>query len=136
MSAGDERTEAEGVAPEDRAPVRRPTLTGDIRFHPDFPSRYLARRRTLIVYLPPGYDADAPRRYPVLYLQDGQNVFDAATSFAGVEWQADETAERLIRGGQLAPVILVGVYNTEDRIAEYTPWPDRKEKAGGRGKRY
>ena len=58
------------------------TLTGDIRRHPAFPSRLLGNRRDVLVYLPPGY-ARSRRRYPVLYMHDGQNVFDAATSFTG-----------------------------------------------------
>ena len=62
------------------------------------------------------------RRYPVLYLHDGQNVFDAATSFAGVEWGADETAQRLTAAKLIEPIIIVAVANTgEDRIHEYAP---------------
>src|SRR5207244_3215734 len=52
----------------------RSTLTGDVRSHPDFPSRHLGNRRTLLVYLPPGYATERRKRYPVLYLHDGQNV--------------------------------------------------------------
>jgi predicted alpha/beta superfamily hydrolase len=69
------------------------TLTGDVRTHDAFHSRYVAHDRTLVVYLPPGYDAESAERYPVLYLHDGQNVFDRATSF-GEEWQVDESAQR------------------------------------------
>ena len=65
------------------------TLTGDIRQHPGFASRILHNRRDVLVYLPRGYHRSARRRYPVLYLHDGQNIFDAATAFAGVEWNAD-----------------------------------------------
>ena len=62
------------------------------------------------------------RRYPVLYLHDGQNVFDAATSFAGVEWGVDETAQRLIRKNLIEPLIIVAVDNTgEERVDEYAP---------------
>ena len=60
------------------------TRSGDVRIHPSFPSR-LVRARDVLVYLPPGYAADTVRRYPVIYFHDGQNVFDAATSFLGVE---------------------------------------------------
>ena len=73
------------------------TLTGNIQQHPQFESRILRNTRDVQVYLPPGYRRSRQRRYPVLYLHDGQNVFDAATSFAGVEWGADESAERLDR---------------------------------------
>src|SRR4029077_8568801 len=62
------------------------------------------------------------RRYPVLYLQDGQNVFDAATSFSGVEWGVDEAAERLIKENLIEPLIVVAVANMgEERIDEYAP---------------
>ena len=63
------------------------------------------------------------RRYPVLYLNDGQNLFESATSFTGVEWQVDETADRLIREGKIAPTIFVGIDNAaKDRLREYMPY--------------
>ena len=79
--------------------------------------------RDLIVYLPPNYaDADqAETRYPVLYLTAGQNLFNEATSFAGIEWRVDEALEQLIANGEIPPMLVVGIYNTEDRTAEYTP---------------
>jgi predicted alpha/beta superfamily hydrolase len=110
-------------------PVRRSTLTGEVRHHPAFPSRFV-RSRDVLVWLPPGYGADLTRRYPVLYFHDGNNVFDVATSFKGTEWGADETAGRLIRAGALRPCILVGIYNTPDRMAEYTPVPDARHGGG------
>ena len=64
------------------------TLTGNIKIHESFHSRFLPIERTLTIYLPPGYEADPNRRYPVFYMQDGQNLFDGATSFMpGKEWQ-------------------------------------------------
>ncbi|HXU30604.1 MAG TPA: alpha/beta hydrolase-fold protein [Thermoanaerobaculia bacterium] len=113
---------------------------GTIRRHPAFPSKFLAPR-DVQVYLPPGYDREPRRRYPVLYLHDGQNVFDGAER--GMEWQADETAEALISAGRVAPVILVAVHNTEARTDEYTPrqverkLPDGTvEKEGGKAPLY
>ncbi len=98
------------------------TLTGNIKRHRAFPSKVLGNRRDVLLYLPPGYRSFSRKRYPVLYLHDGQNVFDAATAFAGVEWGVDETAERLIRKGLLEPLIIVGVANMgEERIHEYAP---------------
>lgn len=95
------------------------TLSGT--FEPlDVPAAFGLAARQAIVYLPPGYADDPSRRYPVLYLHDGQNVFDAATAFAG-EWHADETAQTLIAAGKVEPLIMVGVYNTSARIDEYTP---------------
>ena len=110
-------------------PARRSTLTGEVRRHAAFPSRFV-RARDVRVWLPPGYGADRARRYPVLYFHDGNNVLDAATSFKGVEWGADETAGRLIRAGALRPFILVAVDNTPDRMAEYTPAPDARHGGG------
>src|SRR5213595_883746 len=98
------------------------TLTGNIQRHRQFPSRTLGNRRDILVYLPPGYRRLLRRRYPVLYLQDGQNVFDAATAFAGVEWSVDETAQRLIQDKLIEPLIVVAIANMgEDRIHEYAP---------------
>jgi predicted alpha/beta superfamily hydrolase len=98
------------------------TLTGNIKRHRAFPSRILGNRRDVLVYLPRGYGPLSLRRYPVLYLHDGQNVFDAATAFAGVEWGVDETAERLIQRKLIEPLIIVAVANLGDeRIHEYAP---------------
>ena len=111
--------------------ARVATLTGDVRAHPAFASKFVAPRDVL-VWLPPGYDAQASRRYPVVYFLDGQNVFDGATSFIpGQEWGADETADRLVRDGQLAPCILVAVANTAARVDEYT-WVADPGHGGGR----
>jgi len=100
------------------------TLTGNIKRHRRFRSKILGNHRDVLVYLPRGYSRFSRRRYPVLYLQDGQNVFDAATSFAGVEWGVDETAQRLIRRNLIEPLIIVAVANmTDDRIHEYAPTP-------------
>nr|MDQ2659539.1 alpha/beta hydrolase-fold protein [Verrucomicrobiota bacterium] len=97
------------------------TLTGNIQRHPKFPSKILGNNRDVLVYLPLGYRRSRTRCYPVLYLHDGQNVFDAATAFGQVEWGADETAQRLIEQKLIEPVIIVAVANTEDRIHEYAP---------------
>lgn len=114
--------------------ARAPTLTGDVRRHPQFPSRFV-RPRDVLVWLPPGYDADSTRRYPVVYFHDGNNVLDAATSFKGVEWGVDETAARLIGEGKVRPFIAVAVYNTPDRVSEYTTAADPRH-GGGQGTDY
>ena len=98
------------------------TLTGNIQEHRGFRSKILGNRRDVLVYLPPDYRRFSRKRYPVLYLQDGQNVFDAATAFAGVEWSVDETADRLIRKRLMDSIIIVAIANAgEDRIHEYAP---------------
>jgi predicted alpha/beta superfamily hydrolase len=122
----------------------KPTLTGKIKRHRAFPSKILGNRRDILVYLPRGYRALSRRRYPVLYLNDGQNVFDAATSFSGVEWGVDETAERLIKENLIEPLIVVAVANTgEKRVDEYAPTrgvidakAKRKRRSKGLARKY
>ena len=116
--------------------MRKHTLTGNIKQHRAFPSKILGNRRDVLVYLPPGYRRSPWARYPVLYLQDGQNVFNAATSFSGVEWSVDETAERLIRNKAIEPLIIVAVANMgQDRIHEYAPTPGIIDGSAKRKKR-
>ncbi|MEP7273700.1 MAG: alpha/beta hydrolase-fold protein [Acidobacteriota bacterium] len=114
------------------------TLTGNFRMHPDFRSQFLAHDRNLLVYLPPGYEHETNRRYPVFYLHDGQNLFDGATSYVfGQEWGVDETVEALVSMGEIEPLIVVGIYNTgENRLEEYTPTFDSRFKKGGQAHSY
>jgi predicted alpha/beta superfamily hydrolase len=103
--------------------IRAGGAVGDLRLH-EFRSRVFRNTRFLRVWLPPGYDdaKNSDRHFPVLYLNDGQNLFEAAASFTGVEWQADETADRLIREGAVPPMIIVGLDNAgQDRLREYMP---------------
>ena len=119
--------------------AQRPhTLTGDIRVHKSFHSKILNNDRDVLVYLPPDYETIKKKRYTVLYLHDGQNLFDGATSFIpGQEWRVDETAQRLITAGKIEPLIIVGVDNAgKDRINEYTPAEDSKYKMGGKADLY
>jgi len=92
-----------------------------IRYHIDFASEFLPHPHTVTVYLPPGYDLEPERRYPVFYLHDGQNLFDAHTSYVGYPWGCDEIAERAIRLGEVEPLIIVGIANSPDRLKEYGP---------------
>jgi predicted alpha/beta superfamily hydrolase len=112
-----------------------PGITGSVRMHPDVPSSDASiRARNVVVWLPPGYAdaAAATQRYPVLYMHDGQNAFDPATAFLGREWHADEVADRLVREGRIPPLIIVGIWNTPDRVADYTPDQDPDEHRGDR----
>ena len=105
--------------------------------HERFASRFLKNQRDLIVYLPPGYDDPPRRRFPLLYLHDGQNLFDGATSFIpGMDWHVGQTADACIGEGRVAPLIIVGVYNTgKQRLGEYTP-TRAPRLGGGRANRY
>jgi predicted alpha/beta superfamily hydrolase len=110
---------------------------GRICRHSRFPSRYLSTPRDLAVYLPPGYDPAGSTTYPVLYLQDGQNLFDPATAYFGQDWGADIAADTLIERGAIEPLLIVGVYNTGvRRISEYTPTKDDRRRKGGKAERY
>ena len=107
-----------------------PGLTGEFRTHKNFHSRFLPMDRDVVVYLPPGYDTEPTRRYPVLYLQDGESVF-------GSGWRADQTAQTLIRSGLIQPLIIVAVHSTgEYRTDEYTPTYAPFIGAGGKAELY
>jgi len=101
-----------------------PADAGELRLH-EFHSRIFRNTRMLRVWLPPGYNQtqNEGRRYPVFYLNDGQNLFDPATAYIGVDWQADEAAARLIRENKIPPLIIVGIDNAQkDRPREYLPY--------------
>jgi predicted alpha/beta superfamily hydrolase len=102
-----------------------------LRRHPQVSSRNLDHARDVVVYLPPGYDA-SEARYPVLYLHDGQNLFDPDTAHVqGQHWRIGETADALIAAGTLPPLIVVGVANAgSERIHEYTPTADARLGGG------
>jgi len=93
-----------------------------LRLHKAFKSRHLPNDRDVIVYVPAGYQEEPERRYPVLYLHDGQNLFDGRTSFVKDRtWKVREHADAAIEAGEIEPLIIVGIYNTGDRrLAEYT----------------
>jgi predicted alpha/beta superfamily hydrolase len=104
------------------------TVTGQVRVLPGLPSPQLGNARDVLVYLPPSY-GEGERRYPVFYMQDGQNLFDRGTGFGGEEWHVDETLETLSAEGLEA--IAVGLPHAgDDRVHEYNPF------GSGRGDQY
>jgi predicted alpha/beta superfamily hydrolase len=105
--------------------------------HPQFHSAVLPDDRDLLVWLPPGYDDDAGRRYPSLYMHDGQNLFEPETAFKkGEHWRVGETATELVAAGRVEPAIIVGIANAgEKRIQEYTPTEDAR-LGGGLAREY
>lgn len=106
------------------------TVTGHLLIQPQTQIPQLHTQRPVLVHLPPSYFI-SDRRYPVLYMHDGQNLFDAATSFAGTEWQVDETLQQL--AGEGIETIAVGIYHGDkQRIHEYTPFA----RWHGKGERY
>jgi predicted alpha/beta superfamily hydrolase len=109
------------------------TVVGTVKVMEAVESPQLGNRRDLLVYLPPSY-ARGDRRYPVLYMHDGQNLFDRATSF-GEAWEVDQLLEDAGPAGLEA--IVVAIPNAgEERLDEYSPWRDTRHKRGGRGDAY
>lgn len=106
-------------------------LEPDVRMHSAVPSKFLAKPRDVMVWLPPGYGTEGEKRYPVLYLQDGANVY--------IEWRVDEVAKPLIASQQIEPLIIVLVPNgggPEDRYYDYTPTRPANARAGGKADAY
>lgn len=95
-------------------------VTGNLKRHEKFISKHVDPRN-VDVWLPPGYEQNKSKRFPVVYMHDGQNLFDPKLSFIGVDWGVDETMTRLIAEGRISEAIVVGVWNTPKRFAEYLP---------------
>ena len=118
------------------------TVTGNVLVWPELASAGLGRSAEIVVYLPPSLGPDGPgwtdgRRYPTVYFNDGQNVFDDRTANHG-EWRADETLEMLAAEGIEA--IAVAIPNSSARLDEYSPWrgpnPHGTGEVGGRADLY
>jgi predicted alpha/beta superfamily hydrolase len=110
----------------------RPGVVGSIKQLESIASPQLGNERGLLVYLPPSY-GDGDRRYPVMYMHDGQNLFDPATSFAG-EWAVDQTLEAGSDDGLEAIIVAIPNMGPE-RTNEYSPFLDEKA-GGGKGELY
>src|SRR5512137_1408516 len=95
-------------------------VTGTVVRYADMPSAYVAKRN-VDVWLPPSYGKNPAQRYPVLYMHDGQNLFDPATSYGNVDWAVDEAMTRLIEKSAVREAIVVGIWNTNKRREEYMP---------------
>lgn len=117
------------------AQTRISSLTGEFRRHV-FHSNVLGNARNVTVWLPPGYDTEPNRRYPVFYMHDGQNLFDGMTSFLpNQEWRVDEAAQALVEAKAIEPLIVVGIDNAgAERANEYLS--TRAEGMGGKGDLY
>lgn len=110
------------------------TATKSVRFLPTiFEIPQLNRKRTIRLYLPPNYSTGG--LFPVIYMHDGQNLFDNATSFAG-EWKVDEILDSLYTYRGFSAIV-VAIYNDEkERINEYSPWKNDSLGIGGDGEKY
>jgi predicted alpha/beta superfamily hydrolase len=98
-------------------------------------SNILGNDRRIWVYTPPSYDENARERYPVVYMHDGQNLFYDEESATGVSWNVGGAMDQGARDGTIHEAIVIGIDNTPDRIAEYTPVAD-PGSGGGNGDRY
>lgn len=119
-------------------PERTTSLTGHVLEPFTLESKVLGNARSIRVYLPPNYESEPKRRFAVLYMHDGQNVFDGKTSFIpNQEWRADETAEALIDAKLVEPIIIVGIDNAQaERANEYLPTYNAEAKYGGKADLY
>jgi len=122
------------------AAPKPPEITGDFDFIKNFKSKILGNERDIIVLLPPSYKDKTARqkilkRYPVLYMHDGNNLFDPNTSFQGVDWSVDEACDKLYKESAITEMIVVAIYNNSARMSEYTPFKDSAH-GGGEGDKY
>lgn len=97
-------------------------VVGRLVYWTDVSSAHLGPTRHVEIWLPPGYEDDPAVRYPVLYMHDGQNLFDPRIANTGIDWGVDEAVARLVEMGVIPPIIVVGVWSTSDRGPEYSPW--------------
>lgn len=123
-----------------RTEPEQQTLSPRLHRYPRFHSRFLPDDRDITVYLPPGYSESPAASYPVLYMHDGQNLFDSGPPLDSFvkrpTWQMAETADAAIAAGEVEPLLIVGVANTgHRRLAEYTPTSDWK-LGGGEADKY
>jgi predicted alpha/beta superfamily hydrolase len=109
---------------------------GHLHIVRDFRSPQEEAVRTLRIYTPDAYDARPEARFPVLYMHDGQNVFDHPESARWDTWGANSTLERLARAGELEPWIIVAVDHGPNRFEQYSPWDEPRLGVSGRGRAY
>lgn len=99
------------------------SIRGTVEYHRSLSGEGLNYKRDLIVWLPPSYEKHPAKHYPVLYMHDGQNIFDPSTAFTGHDWRVDEVADSLIKLKKIEEIIIVGIYNSPDRLPEYSDSP-------------
>lgn len=99
------------------------SIRGTVHYHRQLAYEGLNHKRDIIVWLPPSYDKNLKKHYPVLYMHDGQNIFDPSTAFTGYDWRVDEVADSLMKSKEMEEVIIVGIYNSPDRLPEYSDSP-------------
>jgi len=117
------------------AAIKKSTASKNVSVLSDhFKMPQLSRTRRIWIYLPPDYNS-TKKSYPVLYMHDGQNLFDDATSYAG-EWNVDETLNQLYKEKGFELIVIGIDHANEKRLDEYSPWHNSKYQAGGQGDAY
>jgi predicted alpha/beta superfamily hydrolase len=111
-------------------------VAGHLEILRDFPSPPEGFMRCVRIYTPEAYEQRRDHRFPVLYLQDGQNVFEHPASALYDTWRANTALETLVAAGALEPWIIVGVDSGPGRFEEYSPWPEPRANVQGRGETY
>lgn len=104
-------------------------VEGELVYWKDVASKHLNETRHVVTLLPPGYDATDDKRYKVIYMHDGQNLFDPRLSYTNVDWGVDEAMMRGVAAGDYEPAIIVGVWNSAARLSEYSPWHEAPQYA-------
>ena len=104
-------------------------VTGTLVYWQDVSSKFLTEARHVEIWLPPGYDDDPDRRYRVIYMSDGENLFDPRIANTGIDWGVDEAMMRGVEQGLFEPAIVVATWSTAQRTSEYSPWHDAPKYA-------
>ena len=99
-------------------------IIGDYEIIHDYYSDNLKNERDIIVWLPPGYKY-SHKNYPVLFMNDGQNLFSPKISYTGYDWRVDEIVSDLIASNKIEEIVIVGIYNLKDRIDEYNYFTEK-----------
>ena len=101
-------------------------IVGKVEYHKDVLSPILKNKRDIVVWLPIGYNPlkNPDKKYPCLYMHDGQNIIDPKTAYVGKDWRVDETVMKLIKQKKIKEIIVVGIYNSPDRLDEYS-WSEK-----------
>jgi len=99
-------------------------VLGTLVYWQNVESKFLNKNRHVEVWLPPGYEDNPDKHYQVIYMHDGQNMFDPRIASTGVDWGIDEAMMRGAESGSFEPAIVVGAWSSPERTAEYSPWHD------------
>lgn len=94
-------------------------IIGNVQYHEGLTNQKLKHSHDVIVLLPPSYNNQPNNSYPVIYMNDGQNIIDPKTATKGMEWKADETLDSLVKANKMQEAIIVGIYHSPDREFEY-----------------